>query len=361
MIFIWCFLIFFLSCLSSIFLFPFFIKKIGHYCHQPIRLDGPQEHLQKKQKRPTMGGIVLMTLVTFYSLLFSLIWPKEFLNTPLLCSLGIFLFFGLIGLRDDWLKISKKNSGGLSAKKKILAQGFGSLLAAFFLFFLLGHMVPNVKPLQNWFSLGSEPFFSIFYNFFQWFQNNGFLLAFFGLFFCFLVGYFYVFLVLTGTCNGVNLTDGLDGLVSVPLMVSYGFVGYVAWQQSLWSITLLSLSVMGSLLGFLWHNGYPGRLMMGDVGSLSLGGLLGFLFLLTGTELLLPFVGGIFLMESLSVILQVFVFRRKGKRLFLMAPLHHHFEKKFFHENHIVLRFWIVSLLLGLLGFFLFNLRFFCF
>lgn len=346
-------LAFLCSFFSSVMVFSYFIKKVGHFFHQPIRLDGPQGHLQTKQKRPTMGGFPFLCLVIFWCSFFSFLSPSLFLSPELLCSLGLLVFFGAIGLTDDVLKILHKNSKGLSAKKKLLGQTLGTFLAMVLFFTVLKkHCIQG-----SFFQLESLFYgsYNTLLSWLQFFQGSlGFFyepLFFFLTLVFFVVFFLYFFFVLVGTSNGVNLTDGLDGLVSFPLFVVYGFLSYVFFQQQCPSLCLLTLVIMGTLLGFLWHNGYPGRLMMGDVGSLSLGSLLGFLFILGHVTLLLPLLGGIFVVESLSVILQVLYFRSTGgKRLFLMAPLHHHFEKKAWPENHVVLRCWIISLLLGSVG-----------
>jgi phospho-N-acetylmuramoyl-pentapeptide-transferase len=317
---------------------PYFIRRLKDYqIGQSIRDDGPQTH-KKKAGTPTMGGglILLSTLVP------CLLWVDVY-NPMVWVALGITWGFGAIGYIDDWLKVSKKNTKGLSGKIRLagefLISGFG------------------VFVLVHWFNLSTDlnvPFF----------KNLSFDL-----------GYFYVVfasLVIVGTANAVNLTDGLDGLAIVPVIISAGTLGLFAYVAGHFAIanylqiphvvgagelTPIAASVVAAGLGFLWFNTYPAQVFMGDVGSLSLGGFLGIMAVLTRNEVLMVLLGGVFVVEALSVISQVISFKLTGKRIFKMAPIHHHFELKGMTETKIIVRFWIISILLAILSLSTLKLR----
>jgi phospho-N-acetylmuramoyl-pentapeptide-transferase len=308
-------------------------KQIG----QSIRDDGPQSH-KKKQGTPTMGGTLI--LVSF--LVPALLWVDWF--DPLVWAVvTITTTFGAIGFWDDYLKVSKKNTKGLPGKLRLALE----FLSAGVVVGVLVHRgdLPTLLYL---------PFFkSIAWN----------------------LGYFYILfsaLVIVGCANAVNLTDGLDGLAIVPVIICAGtfmVFAYVAGHVKISAylaipfvpgageLVPLAAAVMASGLGFLWYNSYPAQVFMGDVGSLGLGGFLGIMAVITQNELLLIFLGGVFVVEALSVITQVASFKLTGKRIFKMAPIHHHFELKGLDETKIIVRFWIISILLAVLSLATLKLR----
>ncbi len=298
---------------------------------QVIREDGPENHLSK-QGIPTMGGILILLAVTVSTLLWA-----DLSNRFIWVLLGITLWHGGIGAWDDYRKISKNNSQGLAARGKILLQVAGVLVATGYLLssgsFDTHLSVPFFKDLRPY-----------------------------------LDGWYLVFalLVVVGASNAVNLTDGLDGLAAGPSVVTaavYLVFSYLAGHSLLASylqipfvagggeVAVFCGSLVGASLGFLWFNAYPAQMFMGDVGSLSIGAALGMVAIIIKQEILLCIVGGIFVMEAVSVILQVGFFKLSGgRRIFLMAPFHHHFEKKGWHEAKVVVRFWIISIVLGLVA-----------
>ncbi len=309
-------------------------KQIG----QVIREDGPATHFCKKGV-PTMGGGLILFAMTVSALLWTdlrsgLIW----------LLIGISLFFGGIGSLDDIKKIRKSNSKGLSAKGKLLLQILGASLVGLFLLLTPGYD-----------GMLSLPFFKTFHPDLGWWYLP------------------FAVVVIVGASNAVNLTDGLDGLAAGPIVITastYLIFSYVAGNAVVASylqipfvpgageVTIYCGAMVGACLGFLWFNCYPAEIFMGDVGSLSLGGTLGVISIITKQEFLLVIVGGIFVMEALSVILQVGYFKMSGgKRIFLMAPFHHHFEKKGWLEPKVVVRFWIVSIILGLMALATLKLR----
>ncbi len=317
---------------------PYFIRRLKDYqIGQAIREDGPQTH-KKKAGTPTMGGglILLSTLVP------CLLWA-EITNVLVWAVLIITWGFGIIGYTDDWLKVSKKNTKGLSGKIRLLAE------------FLISGLV--IFSLVHWFHLSTVlnvPFF----------KNLSFDL-----------GYFYVAfasLVIVGTANAVNLTDGLDGLAIVPVMIcaaTLGLFAYVAGHYAIANylqiphvvgageLAPVVATVVAAGMGFLWFNTYPAQVFMGDVGSLSLGGFLGIMAVITKNEVLMLLLGGVFVVEALSVIGQVISFKTTGKRIFKMAPIHHHYELKGLSETKIIVRFWIISILLAMLSLSTLKLR----
>ena len=336
--------------LVSFVLYPRFIaflqmKQIG----QVIRHDGPEGHLSKKGT-PTMGGILIL-----FALIVSTVLWMDFSSLYVWSALGVTLVLGITGFLDDYLKISKKNSAGLSGRYKLLAQ-FG--ITAIALFFLLTY--------QD----GFEPKIYL-----PFVDPNRFVLDVPVLFFI-----FFGSVVVAGTSNAVNLTDGLDGLAIGPVIVATGTFLILAYatgavlnlppadqSEAFYTFNLahylklphvpevselavFAASMIGAGLGFLWYNAYPAQVFMGDTGSLALGGGIGMLAVLTRSELLSLIVCGLFVVEALSVILQTTSYKLRQKRIFKMAPIHHHFEKLGWPETKIVIRFWIVSFLLSLLA-----------
>ena len=318
---------------------PAFIRYIRKLqLGQVVRDDGPETHLQK-EGIPTMGGM----LIIFTIINTTLLWAN-LTNRYIWVILGVTLWFGSIGALDDFRKITINNSKGLSARGKLFLQLTGALLLGFILYShpdFDGHLsVPFFKALKP--DLG-------------WFYI------------------IFAMLVIVGASNAVHLTDGLDGLAAGPIVISgsvYLVFSYLAGHAVLANYLQIPFvpgsgelavycgALVGSSLGFLWFNAYPAQIFMGDVGSLALGGTLGTIAIITKQEILLAIVGGIFVMEALSVIIQVGFFKMSGgKRVFLMAPFHHHFEKKGWAEPKVVVRFWIISIILGLLALATLKLR----
>lgn len=317
---------------------PYFINhlKMKHF-GQSIRDDGPQTH-KKKAGTPTMGGglILLSTLIP------CLLWV-DMMNPLVWAVLLITWGFGLIGYIDDWLKVSKKNSKGLSGKIRLIGEFAISGAAVAFLVQYHGLSTAVTVPFIKSISID--------------------------------LGYFYIVfasLVIVGTANAVNLTDGLDGLAIVPVMISAATLGLFAYVTGHLTIagylqiphvagagelTPVAATVVAAGMGFLWFNTYPAQVFMGDVGSLSLGGFLGSMAVITQNELLMLVLGGVFVVEALSVITQVISFKTTGKRVFKMAPIHHHFELGGLTETKIIVRFWIISILLAVLSLATLKLR----
>ena len=300
---------------------------------QPIRDDGPERHLIEKKGTPTMGGVMILTALVVSTLLWAdlrsgMVWAV------LLVTVG----YGALGFADDWLKVTKRNTKGVSGRAKLFVQAGLGLVAALWITALM----PG--PLGDRLAL---PFFKE-------------VLVPFGLLFPF-VGMF----VMMGASNAVNLTDGLDGLAIVPVMIAaavFALIAYLVGNRIFadylqlhgvpgsGELAVFCSALIGASLGFLWFNAPPAAVFMGDTGSLALGGALGSIAVATKHEIVLAIVGGLFVVETLSVVIQVFWFKRTGRRVFLMAPLHHHFEKKGWAEATIVIRFWIIAMVLGLIG-----------
>ena len=315
-----------------------FIQK--HKITGPIRDDGPIGHIIKKTGTPTMGGLLILIGILFGTLLWadlnnSYIWVLLFVATS----------FGLLGVVDDFLKIKHNNSRGISSAMKIIFQILLSVIAV-----LLLMKFGNHEHLQNLY--------------FPFFKN---LTLHLGLFFI----PFSIFIIV-GSSNAVNLTDGLDGLATVPVMlvaISFTLICYVVgntvfaeylkipYITNVGESSIFCGSIVGSCLGFLWFNAPPAKIFMGDTGSLSLGGSLGAVSIIAKHEIVLAIVGGLFVLETASVIIQVISFKLTGKRVFMMAPLHHHFEKKGWAESTVVFRFWIISIILALIGLATLKLR----
>tara|TARA_B100000029_G_scaffold157836_1_gene153178 strand:+ start:2759 stop:3844 length:1086 start_codon:yes stop_codon:yes gene_type:complete len=308
--------------------------------HNPIRDDGPSEHIVKKIGTPTMGGLMIL-LGVFSGVL---LWGD--LSNPynwfLIYIAGS---FGLLGAYDDYKKIKKNNSSGISSKFKIIIQVILALIGILIIYF---------------YSESGE----IQMLYFPFFKN---LVINLGWFFV----PFYLF-VLVGSSNAVNLTDGLDGLATVPVMLvaaCFAFISYVTgnivfseylqipYIEGVGEASIFCGSIIGACLGFLWFNAPPAKIFMGDTGSLSLGGSLGAVGIITKHEIVLAITGGLFVLEAISVIAQVISFKLTGKRIFKMAPIHHHFEKKGWPESTVVIRFWIISIILAMIGLATLKLR----
>lgn len=332
------FISFFSTFFICYFVGPKFINHlVKKHFGQTVREDGPQAHL-KKQGTPTMGG-ALMLLGLMGS---AALWTD--MSNPLVLSvLTITLGFGVIGYVDDWLKVSAKNTKGLPGRLRLILE--------FTIVILTTGVLVKIGAIET----------KVFVPFLKNFSFN--------------MGWFYPFfagLVVVGTANAVNLTDGLDGLAIVPVVIVAGTLGvfaYVSGHKEIATylaiphvvgageLTTLCASLVAAGLGFLWFNTYPAQVFMGDVGSLSLGGFLGIMAVVTNNELLMLLLGGVFVVEALSVITQVASFKMTGKRVFKMAPIHHHFELKGLDETKIIVRFWIISILLAVLSIATLKLR----
>ena len=299
---------------------------------QPIREDGPQSHFAKAGT-PTMGGLLILSALLFSTLL----WAR--LDTPYVwIVLLVTAAFGLIGFADDYAKVTKQNTKGVSSRIRFVA----GLIIAGLACYAAARFQP--APLSNQLAL---PFMK------TYMINMGFFFVPFGM------------IVIVGAANAVNLTDGLDGLAIMPVMIAAGTLGIISYVvgnsnfseylglhfvPGTGELLVFASALFGGGLGFLWYNAPPAAVFMGDTGSLSLGGALGAIAVCTKHEIVLAIVGGLFVVEALSVIIQVLYYKRTGKRVFLMAPIHHHFEKKGWAEPQIVIRFWIISLILALVG-----------
>lgn len=297
---------------------------------QIIRDDGPESHF-KKRGTPTMGGVFLLG-----SLFITILLCGNFFSLPLVVTLGVTLSYFLLGFRDDYLKVLKKDTKGVSAKGKLAWQ----FLTAFAAMWVLVEY--RVIDTNLYLPFLKNPIVDL--------------------------GYFYILfgaLVIVGSSNAVNLTDGLDGLAIGPIMISAATLGlityvaghkefssylYIPYIENLGELTVLTSAVIGAGIGFLWYNSYPAQIFMGDVGSLSLGGTLGTIAVLARSEFLFVIIGGIFVVEALSVIIQVASFKTRGVRVFKMAPIHHHFEKVGWPETKVTIRFWIISICLAILA-----------
>ena len=303
---------------------------------QPIREDGPSGHLIKKQGTPTMGGfLILLAMITS-----TLLWAditSEFIWIALAVTLG----FGLIGFADDYLKVSRGSSKGVPGKLKFTLEAILAAVAAYWIYKLVnpGVAIPFLKDFLvdvSWFAIPFAAF------------------------------------VIVGASNAVNLTDGLDGLAIMPVIIAvsaFGLISYLVGNAvyadylqitqipGTGELAVFCGAIIGAGLGFLWFNAPPAMIFMGDTGSLSLGAALGTISVITKHELVLAIIGGLFVLEAVSVIVQVASFKLTGKRVFRMAPLHHHFEEKGWAESTIVIRFWIIALVLALIGLSTLKLR----
>jgi len=308
---------------------------------QPIRLDGPESHLITKKGTPTMGGIMILASWSIATLLWA-----DLTNIYVWVVLAATLGFGAIGAYDDFLKLTKRNSKGLSSKKKLVFQTIIALAA--------GYVVQMHAPVGLSAQIAVPFFKDVLIN----------------------AGMFYmvfVVIVMIGASNAVNLTDGLDGLVSGPVIIASGCFALIAYLvgNAVFSnylqlhfvpgageLAVLCSALIGATLGFLWFNAPPAKVFMGDTGSLAIGGLLGTVAVITKHEIVLAIIGGLFVIEALSVIIQVVYFKYSGgKRIFRMAPIHHHFEKLGWPETTVVIRFWIVAVIFALIGLSTLKLR----
>jgi phospho-N-acetylmuramoyl-pentapeptide-transferase len=295
---------------------PLFIPLLKRLKYgQQIRVDGPQGHL-KKAGTPTMGGIIILLAIALASLKF--IDKNSELVVLLVATLG----FGLIGFLDDYIKIVFKRSLGLTAKQKLLGQLLVSAIVCYFLI-QMDHSTSLHVPFFDWtFSLG-------------WF-------------------YFpFVALLMLGTSNAVNFTDGLDGLLAGTSAIAFGGFVIIAMKGHSPETAIFSAAMIGAVLGFLVFNAHPAKVFMGDTGSLGIGGGLTAVAILTKEELLLAIIGGVFVMEIMSVIIQVISFKTRGKRVFKMSPIHHHFELVGWSEWRVVTTFWVAGLVLATVGLYL--------
>ena len=307
---------------------------------QPIRSDGPEGHLLSKKGTPTMGGLLILSAMIVSTVLWAR-WSNGYVWMVMFVTLG----FGLIGFADDYAKVSKQTHAGVSGRVR--------LLAGFVIAFLAAAWAMYMHPAE----LTGQLAFPVF---------KEFLLD---------LGWFFIpfaMLVIVGAANAVNLTDGLDGLAIMPVMIAAGSLGVIAYAVGRVDFTeylgvhyvpetgellVLVAALIGGGLGFLWYNAPPAAVFMGDTGSLALGGALGAIAVATKHEIVLAIIGGLFVVEALSVIIQVLYYKRTKKRVFLMAPIHHHFEKLGWAEPQIVIRFWIVSLILAMIGMATLKLR----
>jgi phospho-N-acetylmuramoyl-pentapeptide-transferase len=307
---------------------------------QPIRVDGPEGHLITKVGTPTMGGFMILLALVISTLLWA-----DLRNGYIWATLGVTVGYGIIGFIDDYIKVTRQDSNGLPGKLKLLLQLFIAVAATLYIISL------TREPLSTSLAI---PFFKTVLIDLGW--------------------YFIAFsvLVMAGSSNAVNLTDGLDGLAIGPVMIAAGVFALIAYLvgNSVFSnylqlnyvpgageLSVFCGALIGAGLGFLWYNAPPAMVFMGDTGSLALGGALGSVAVITKHELVLALVGGLFVLETISVIVQVVSFKLTGKRVFAMAPLHHHFEKKGWAESTIVIRFWIIAVILGIAGLATLKLR----
>jgi phospho-N-acetylmuramoyl-pentapeptide-transferase len=306
----------------------------------PIREDGPTDHIIKKIGTPTMGGLVILM-----GIIVSVIMWSDLTNIYILFLLYILISLGLLGALDDYKKITNQNSSGISFKFKFFSQIILSVIGISFLTYYL-----NYQELTN-----------LYFPFFKDLVIN--------------LGWFFIpfsVFIIVGASNAVNLTDGLDGLATVPVILvaaCFAFISYVAgniifseylqitYIEGTGEISIFCGAIIGSCLGFLWFNAPPAKIFMGDTGSLSLGGSLGAIGIITKHEIVLAITGGLFVLEAVSVIVQVVSFKLTGKRVFRMAPIHHHYEKKGWPESTVVIRFWIISIILALIGLATLKLR----
>jgi phospho-N-acetylmuramoyl-pentapeptide-transferase len=307
---------------------------------QPIRTDGPQSHLVTKKGTPTMGGLMILSGLVVSTLL----WANP-LNPYVWIVLGVTLGFGLVGFYDDYLKVTKQTHAGFAGRTRLLVEALIAAAACFALVRL------GREPLSSSLAI---PFIK------EAVINFGWFFVIFGAF------------IIVGAGNAVNLTDGLDGLAIVPVMIasaSFGMISYLAgnavfsdylqinYVAGTGELAVLCGAVLGAGLGFLWFNAPPASIFMGDTGSLALGGMLGSIAVAVKHEIVLAVIGGLFVLEAVSVIVQVASFKLTGKRIFKMAPIHHHFEQLGWTEPQIVIRFWIISVMLALVGLSTLKLR----
>ena len=300
---------------------------------QPIRADGPERHLVEKKGTPTMGGLLILFALTISTLL----WV-DLKNGFVWATLFVTLGYGALGFADDYLKVTKLNTRGVPGRVKLIVQAVVGLIAAVWITWL----APGPLATALTFPVFKEVALQL-----------GWFFPVFGM------------LVMMGAPNAVNLTDGLDGLAIVPTMITaavFTLIAYLVGNRifadylqlnavaGVGELAVFCSALIGAGMGFLWFNAPPAKVFMGDIGALALGGALGAVAMATKHEIVLMIVGGLFVVETVSVMIQVFWYKRTGHRVFLMAPLHHHFEKKGWAEPTIVIRFWIISMILALVG-----------
>ena len=306
----------------------------------PIRDDGPEDHIVKKIGTPTMGGVIILS-----GLLISVLFWADLSNINILFCIYVAISFGVLGAFDDYKKIKQSNSSGISSKLKLISQILLAIIGVGFFVYLTDHQDIN----------------NLYFPFFKNLIVN--------------LGWFFIpfaVFVIIGSSNAVNLTDGLDGLATVPVIlvaICFAFISYVTgnivfsnylqipYIEGTGEVSIFCGAIIGSCLGFLWFNAPPAKIFMGDTGSLSLGGSLGAVGIITKHEIVLAITGGLFVLEAVSVMVQVISYKLTGKRIFKMAPIHHHFEKKGWPESTIVIRFWIISIILAMIGLATLKLR----
>ena len=302
---------------------------------QPIREDGPQSHLAKRGT-PTMGGLMILV-----SLSLSLLLYMDLRNPFVWACVAVTVGFGFIGFLDDWDKVRKASHKGVSGRTRLLMEFLVAGIASWLIVSQVNTVI--YIPFVNYVGVPLGPFY-----------------------------YLFAAFVIVGAGNAVNLTDGLDGLAIMPVIIAAGTFGLIAYLcgradfstylgiphvPGAGELAIFCATIMGAGLAFLWFNAPPAAVFMGDTGSLALGGALGAIAVATHHEVVLAIVGGLFVFEALSVIIQVFWFKRTGKRVFRMAPIHHHFEQLGWSESKVVIRFWIVAIILALIGLSTLKLR----
>ncbi len=299
---------------------------------QPIREDGPQSHLLTKKGTPTMGGLLILGTATAAILLFA-----SLLNPMVWVCLAVMWIYGVVGFADDYVKVTKQTSNAMTAKMKLLLQFMTALVSVL--------VISYYTPAGSRYSLTIPYFKNLALNLWLFYVP-------------------FAMVVIAGASNAVNLSDGLDGLAGGLLVAAFAFFAlaayvcgtdvaqyfYVRALPGMGEVAVVCAAVAGGCVGFLWFNAPPAKVFMGDTGSLALGALLGTVAVMLKQEVMLAIVGGIFVLEALSVMIQVFWFKRTGRRVFKMAPIHHHFEQCGWPETTVVLRFWIVALMLLLAG-----------
>ncbi|MDE2355622.1 MAG: phospho-N-acetylmuramoyl-pentapeptide-transferase [Alphaproteobacteria bacterium] len=312
---------------------------------QPIRAEGIQRHITEKAGTPTMGGLMFLAGITVATLLWA-----DLENVYVWAILFVTLAFGGLGFLDDYAKVTKQTTAGLSGRLRLVVETLVGLIAVFVMVWFAPHSPEGAN-------LSTSVAFPVLKH--ALLDLGWFYLA-FGAF------------VIVGASNAVNFTDGLDGLATVPVMIAASTFGLIAYMVGNFrfadylelhfvpgagEVAILCSAIVGSGMGFLWYNAPPARIFMGDSGALSLGAALGAIAVATKHEIVLAIVGGLFVVETVSVIIQVLWFKRTGKRVFLMAPIHHHFERLGWSESTVVIRFWIVAIMLALLGLSTLKLR----